>query len=198
MKEIRKKRKILKKDEGDAVFEGLDTNDFSFEEEELETVKVNKKETDFWDKDDELEMDEIEMEDDGDEIDEDGVDLLLFPSNKRKTKLPEGKAIGAVNDIKVESVKSKYEDQKNYNRITIVFSVKHPKTGELFDASFMANRDAAEGKLNKFLTGLLGESPQAGWNMRELKGKKFNVIIKHKEDENGNVWANVVEGWPMR
>lgn len=83
-------------------------------------------------------------------------------------------------------------------KITIPFNVKDPKNDEIVTVNFIANKSIdPKSRLYSILKGILGRTPEAGLNLRELEGKRVMVSIEHRVDENGNVWENVSSVRPL-
>ena len=48
-------------------------------------------------------------------------------------------------------------------------------------------------KLARFIEGMFGEIPDGDFDFKDLIGEYFQVEIKHNKDNNGRIWANIVE-----
>lgn len=175
-------------DETDDLFndDEDDTNSF-FDDDSDDDEDVNHA--------DEEEEDDLFSDEDDDEDDE---DLFMMKSPKRKAKLPEGEHLAKVGDIKVEKMpKGRFD--KPWTRVTIPFEIKHPKTGETITVPFFANKSTGKNsRLYPIIKGIFGHVPEDNYSLKDLIGKKVRVEIEHNQDDEKNVWENVVLVRPYR
>lgn len=136
--------------------------------------------------DDSVDEDEIEEEETEDE------DLYTAKKEKIVPKLKEGDYLAMLTDVIAERrLSGKFG--KPWVNIGLKFKIKNPDTGEYVEISFNANKSlSTKSRLYPIVKGLLGEEPGDDLNLKELKGKKAWVSIKHTTDTEGNIWANIV------
>ncbi|GEM_PF-6382094 len=143
------------------------------------------------------EEEQIDLEDDYPEIDdwikeikEEDNDLLILNSNQHEPVLNEGEYEAIVGRISAEEADGEFGP---YVKVTIPFNIVNPVDGEAVTIRFMANRSMSrKGKLYPIVKGILGSIPPVAFNLRELEGKEVYVTIKHKSDNRGGIWENVV------
>lgn len=114
----------------------------------------------------------------------------------KTAKLKEGDAIGEVTNVKAEEMPPR-DYPKLWTRITIEFTVTDDETGEEAIARFMASNNLTpNSRMYPIVEGILGDIPD-DFNFMELVGQKAIVTIKHRIDEHGSVWDNVVATRPF-
>lgn len=140
--------------------------------------------------------DEDPFEDDN--IDDDDEDLFAMVKPKRKAKLPENVYSAQVGDVNAEKM-DRGKFGKPWIRVTIPFNIKHPKTGEIVTVPFFANKSTGKNsRLYPIIKGILGRVPDEEYSLKHLIGKKVQVVIEHNEDDDGNIWENIVLVRPVK
>lgn len=173
--------------------------DLPFDDEEFdENDDIDKESLD--DDDDDVDNEENPFEDDSndDEYEDDEEDLFAMVKPKRISKLPEDEYLSIVGEVKAEKMPNG-KFGKPWVRVTIPFDIKHPKTKETITVPFFANKSTGKNsRLYPIIKGILGHVPDEEYSLKDLIGKKVRVEIEHNQDDEGNVWENVVLVRPFK
>ena len=125
---------------------------------------------------------------------ENEADLLVLDQNdKDRTQLPEGKALATVTNVAASHVASKY-DNGTYVRVELTLAVENRETRENFAKKFYAAKGS--GRLFDLVSGILGEEPDEGFNLKSLLKKKTIVVVEHRENSKGELWDEIVSAKP--
>lgn len=154
--------------------EADDADDFGdeFEEEDTPDAADNEFESDAGD-------DEWESEED---------DLLVLKVNKREARLSKGEYPARIGTVAAEKMSGK--NGSSWVKVTLPFEIK--TTDGIVIVPFIASKSLSpKGRFYPVIKGILGHEPQAGINLRELKGIQVRVQIDHRVDDQGSVWEEV-------
>lgn len=181
-------------------------NELDFlDDEEIEEIDQDY-DGDFEDDESELEENEPVLDDDNfEEVDDadfeveesdDDDDLFTLKESLREAKLEEDDYLATVGKPVAEKEEGKYGP---WVKITLPFIIKNPETGEKVTVPFVANRSMdPKSRMYPILKGIIGAAPTSGFNLKSVEGKRVKVSIKHRIDEKGNVWENIIAARQIR
>jgi hypothetical protein len=119
--------------------------------------------------------------------------LYIAQRELRTAKLAEDHYLSTVSDVLAEKM-----PPGNFStpwvRITIYFKICIDQSDNYVLARFISSNNlSSKGRMYPIVKGILGSEPGIDFNFKDLIGRRANVTIKHRTDEDGNVWDNVVE-----
>jgi len=116
--------------------------------------------------------------------------LLVLEDSKRIPKLEEDEYTARIGLVTAEQVT--VGQFGPWVKVTIPFKINIPDSLESLTVNFVANKSIApSSRMYPIIKGILGKSPENGFTLSEINGKKVKVMIEHRTDADGNVWENI-------
>ena len=123
-------------------------------------------------------------------------DLLIVRTYSEYPQLPTGEytaLIGKISGCREEGIYGKYV------KLTIPFLVKDPDSDDTITINFQSSNSMhPSGRLAPIIKGILGEMPDANFNLVDLEGAKVKVKLDDYMSPSGNIRSSVVSARKFR